>query len=137
MSDAPRYEEDPVVVVLERPSPVVISDPQQQVDEVTIVADALPPVVVLPPPAPDPSIVTISAGPKGDTGPRGPTGPSAYDQAVLEGFVGTPEEWLASLQAPPGSVTPDDLEAHVHDETPHPVYDDLPAFDLLFDNRLV
>lgn len=137
MPDAPHHEEDPVVVVLERPTPVVITDPQQQVDEVTVVADLLPPVVVLPPPAPDPSVVTISTGPKGDVGPPGPAGPSAYDQAVLEGFVGTPEEWLASLHAPPGDVTQDDLDDHVHDETPHPAYDDLPDFDLLFDNRLV
>lgn len=38
----------------------------------------------------------------GDVGPIGPIGPdgkSAYEVAVLNGFVGTEEEWLASLSA--------------------------------------
>lgn len=47
-------------------------------------------------------------GPKGDTGDTGPqglTGPSgddAYEVAVSEGFVGTREQWLASLVGPQG-----------------------------------
>lgn len=31
-------------------------------------------------------------------------GPSAYDIAVLNGFVGTEQEWLASLIGPPGPI---------------------------------
>ena len=38
----------------------------------------------------------------GGVGPTGPEGPSAYEIAVLNGFVGTEEEWLASLIGPPG-----------------------------------
>ena len=33
---------------------------------------------------------------------RGPRGYSAYEVAVQEGFVGTEEEWLASLVGPEG-----------------------------------
>lgn len=36
------------------------------------------------------------------TGPAGADGASAYDVAVAQGFVGTEEEWLASLQGEPG-----------------------------------
>lgn len=35
-------------------------------------------------------------------GPEGPAGKSAYQVAVDNGFVGTEEEWLASLVGPPG-----------------------------------
>lgn len=45
-------------------------------------------------------------GPKGDQGdpgtPGGPAGESAYQTAVDAGFVGTEEEWLASLAGTPG-----------------------------------
>jgi hypothetical protein len=41
-------------------------------------------------------------GPIGATGPQGPAGASAYDIAVANGFVGTEEEWLASLVGPQG-----------------------------------
>lgn len=37
-------------------------------------------------------------------GPLGPGGPSAYEVAVANGFIGTEEEWLASLRGPPGEV---------------------------------
>jgi len=37
-------------------------------------------------------------------GPQGNNGPSAYDVAVVEGFTGTEEEWLASLVGPQGEV---------------------------------
>ena len=37
--------------------------------------------------------------------PVGPPGLSAYDVAVMGGFVGTEAEWLASLQGPPGGTT--------------------------------
>lgn len=36
-------------------------------------------------------------GPDGDPGQQGTTGQSAYDLAVVNGFVGTEQEWLASL----------------------------------------
>lgn len=42
-------------------------------------------------------------GPKGDTG-MGLPGKSAYEIAVDEGFVGTEEEWLASLVGPKGET---------------------------------
>ena len=40
----------------------------------------------------------------GTGGAAGEPGPSAYEVAVANGFVGTEEEWLASLQGPPGSA---------------------------------
>ena len=45
------------------------------------------------------------AGPKGDRGPRGYTGDrgkSAYQVAVDEGFVGSEQQWLASLKGETG-----------------------------------
>ena len=56
------------------------------------------------------------AGPPGPEGPQGPEGLSAYEVALANGFVGTEEEWLASLVGPqgePGSgggLTPGSLE---------------------------
>jgi hypothetical protein len=41
-------------------------------------------------------------GPPGPAGPQGPAGLSAYEVAVANGFVGTEEEWLASLVGPQG-----------------------------------
>lgn len=41
-------------------------------------------------------------GPQGPQGDQGPDGNSAYDVAVLDGFVGTESEWLASLVGPQG-----------------------------------
>lgn len=41
-------------------------------------------------------------------GIKGPPGASAYQIAVKHGFVGTEEEWLESLQGPPG-VAPEEL----------------------------
>ena len=41
-------------------------------------------------------------GDTGDTGPIGANGKSAYEIAIDEGFVGTEEEWLASLVGPTG-----------------------------------
>lgn len=35
-------------------------------------------------------------------GGSGPPGASAYEVAVAAGFVGTVEQWLASLKGPPG-----------------------------------
>lgn len=46
------------------------------------------------------------AGPQGVPGPQGdlgPTGLSAYEVALLEGFVGTEQEWLDSLVGPQGA----------------------------------
>jgi hypothetical protein len=42
-------------------------------------------------------------GPQGDPGELGPSGLSAYEVALLEGFVGTEEEWLESLVGPQGA----------------------------------
>lgn len=41
-------------------------------------------------------------GPQGDPGDIGPTGLSAYEVALLEGFIGTEEQWLESLIGPQG-----------------------------------
>jgi hypothetical protein len=38
----------------------------------------------------------------GTAGPKGDTGYSAYDIALLNGFVGTEEQWLADLQGEQG-----------------------------------
>ncbi|MBB4064047.1 glycine-rich domain-containing protein [Gellertiella hungarica] len=50
----------------------------------------------------------IIGGGSGGTGSgeAGPPGKSAYQLAVLDGFVGTLEEWLASLVGPPGATGP-------------------------------
>ena len=40
-------------------------------------------------------------------GPPGPEGLSAYEIAVLNGFVGTEQQWLASLVGPPGPPGPE------------------------------
>jgi hypothetical protein len=45
-------------------------------------------------------------GPEGPTGPDGPEGVSAYQLAVSYGFMGTEEEWLASLVGAPGIQGP-------------------------------
>lgn len=49
---------------------------------------------------------TAVAVPSDVRGVPGPEGPSAYELAVAGGFVGTLEEWVASLQGPPGSQGP-------------------------------
>ena len=41
-------------------------------------------------------------GPQGDDGEDGDDGLSAYELAVQEGFSGSLNDWLASLQGPPG-----------------------------------
>ena len=45
-------------------------------------------------------------GADGATGPTGPTGASAYELAVDNGFDGTEDEWLASLQGATGPTGP-------------------------------
>lgn len=45
-------------------------------------------------------------GPKGADGATGPEGLSAYELALLEGFVGTEQEWLDSLVGPIGPQGP-------------------------------
>ncbi|MFJ9671093.1 hypothetical protein ACIRP5_09945 [Streptomyces sp. NPDC101221] len=45
-------------------------------------------------------------GPQGETGPQGEPGDSAYAVAVANGFVGTEDEWLASLVGPEGPQGP-------------------------------
>lgn len=54
-------------------------------------------------------------GPKGDVGslgPQGPVGKSAYQVAVDNGFTGTEEEWLDSLQ---GVITDETISNSVTD----------------------
>ena len=48
-------------------------------------------------------IVAGAQGKKGDKGDIGNPGPSAYQVAVAEGFEGTQQEWLASLQGETGA----------------------------------
>jgi hypothetical protein len=55
---------------------------------------------------------------KGDPGPQGP-----------QGEVGP--------QGPPGESGTEALQSHIESSTPHPVYDDLPSLNLLFENGLV
>ena len=45
------------------------------------------------------SILVGPEGPQGIQGIQGPEGKSAYEVAVENGFIGTEEEWLASLKA--------------------------------------
>ena len=47
-----------------------------------------------------------SGGGDGATGPTGPSGLSAYEIAVIEGFSGTEQEWLASLVGQDGPTGP-------------------------------
>lgn len=59
-------------------------------------------------PGPDRTTVILTAplgprGPKGDDGELGPTGLSAYEVALLEGFIGSEAAWLASLVGPQGA----------------------------------
>lgn len=63
----------------------------------------------------------------------GPSGKSAYEIALDNGFVGTEEEWLASLVADSSS----ELTEHINAATPHPAYDDISSLELLFENGLV
>ena len=49
---------------------------------------------------------TSTNGCGGGQGPQGPQGFSAYQIAVFNGFIGTEEEWLASLQGTPGAGFP-------------------------------
>lgn len=49
--------------------------------------------------------IELTPGPKGEQGEKGKTGDagkSAYEIAIDQGFVGTEEEWLNSLQGPQG-----------------------------------
>lgn len=63
----------------------------------------------------------------------GPRGKSAYEIALENGFVGTEEEWLASLVADSSM----ELTEHINAATPHPAYDDMSSLELLFENGLV
>ena len=49
-------------------------------------------------------------GPPGPQGPQGPQGLSAYEVALLDGFIGTELEWLASLIGPAGAQGPQGLQ---------------------------
>jgi hypothetical protein len=43
-------------------------------------------------------------------GPKGDPGESAYATAIANGFEGTEQEWLASLQGPPGEQGPQGIQ---------------------------
>lgn len=49
-------------------------------------------------------------GPQGPQGDQGPGGNSAYDLAVLDGFIGTESDWLASLVGPQGPQGPQGIQ---------------------------
>lgn len=53
-------------------------------------------------PLPPASVVVCGCGSGGGGGEQGPRGYSAYEVAVMNGFVGTEAEWLASLEGQPG-----------------------------------
>lgn len=63
----------------------------------------------------------------------GPRGKSAYEIAVELGFVGTEQEWIASLSADSSAA----IAAHVASPTPHPAYDDMSSLALIFENGIV
>lgn len=68
---------------------------------------AAEPVSVITATAPSAAVVQVvgiqsSPGGAGSPGPAGEDGASAYEIAVANGFVGTEEEWLASLVGPEG-----------------------------------
>lgn len=46
--------------------------------------------------------VTVAQSGSGGQGPKGDPGKSAYEIAVDNGFVGTEQQWLDSLEGPPG-----------------------------------
>lgn len=62
---------------------------------------------------------------------KGAPGKSAYESAVTSGFVGTEQEWIDSI------TNTSNLPTHINSPTPHPAYDDLPDFNLLFENGLI
>jgi hypothetical protein len=47
-------------------------------------------------------LISTARGPKGDAGLDGAPGMSAYDTAVQDGYIGTEDEWLATLVGPQG-----------------------------------
>jgi len=75
-----------VVVVEDTPAPsvVVLPDPEPQTIQV-VVEEKL-----------EPEVIEVHV--------EGDNGLSAYELAVLQGFIGTPEEWLASLVGPTGAT---------------------------------
>ena len=83
------------------------------------------PVTVVVPTVTQPSVVEVNVARHGL---------SAYELAVLNGFVGTESEWLDSLHADTeGSPA---LVAHINSDTPHPVYDDMPSFVAYLENGM-
>lgn len=48
-------------------------------------------------------VISTAHGPRGLTGTQGEPGLSAYEVAVTEGFLGTEDDWLASLIGDPGA----------------------------------
>jgi hypothetical protein len=53
--------------------------------------------------------LTGNTGPQGIQGLTGNTGASAYDTAIVNGFVGTEQQWLITLIGPTGNTGPQGL----------------------------
>lgn len=123
---------------------------------VRVASSLLPPVQVAPPPSGSVTVVPV-AGPEGPPGGEADLGPlTARVDAVetevdahhirldtLEASDDEQDDRLLALEAAsgdPGAVqelVDDAIETHVQAPTPHPAYDDLPSFTLLFENGLV
>lgn len=90
-------------VVVVQPAPVVVVTPTPPSSGAVVIdGEEVTTVVVA---SQEQAVVGVSSGglkgdqgPTGDPGDPGPEGHSAYDLAVMNGFVGTPEEWLESLR---------------------------------------
>ncbi|HRC95281.1 MAG TPA: hypothetical protein PK317_00630 [Coprothermobacter proteolyticus] len=80
-------------------------------------------------------------GPKGDpgegTGIPGPAGDSAYQVAVAAGFVGTEQEWLASLTGVVSAEAPVVYTVATKTVSLNTDWSDPPDAVLLFENAIV
>lgn len=86
--------------------------------------------------APRPIAETIvNGGPNVDVSSRPGRPKTEIHQGDVKGDKGDPGE--PGIQGPPGEVTSDDLQAHVDSPLPHPVYDDGPSLEILYENAKV
>lgn len=99
-------EPEETLVTVEPGKTTVIIEP----DETTVTVEPYEISVTVEPEGPqgEPGIQG-EPGPQGNPGEIGPPGSSAYQVAVNNGFVGTEEEWLASLHS-------DTLHTYVHQQ---------------------
>ena len=58
--------------------------------------------------------------------------PYFTNEAVIRSYI---ETGIAELAAGVTGLTVDDLNNHINSETPHPVYDDGPRLDLLYETQ--